>query len=536
MKSTMMDYPLTLTHILERAGRLFPEVEIVSRMPDRSLHRHKYADFYRRALALAEGLQRLGLRRGDRVATLMWNHYVHQEAYFGIPAAGGIVHTLNLRLAPSDLAYIANHAGDRFLLVDDVLLPLYEKFREEVNFERVFVAPLAGKPVAREYQDYEAFLRQATGDFTYPALEEREGAAMCYTSGTTGRPKGVIYSHRALVLHSFALALADCFGLSERDVLLPVVPMYHVNAWGIPLAAIMVGAKLALPGPYLDPESLLDLAEQERVTLAAGVPTIFMTIVDALEKNPGRWKLVEGMRMPVGGSAAPEALIRRLDRQGQRLVHAYGMTEATPVATYCNLMPQMESWEEDLKYAVRAQQGRALPFVDLRVVGEKGEVPRDNKTAGEVHLRGPWIASSYYGSPAEQDKWTKDGWLRTGDIATIGPEGYICICDRVKDLIKSGGEWISSVNLDNALMAHPAVAEAAVIAVPHPKWQERPLAVVVLKGGAAATAEDLCGFLAGKFAKWQLPDAFVFVPEIPHTGTGKMMKSKLREQFKDWKW
>jgi len=536
MNSTMMDYPLTLTHILERVGRLFPEVEIVSRMPDRSLHRHTYADFYRRAHALAEGLQRLGLKRGDRVATLMWNHYVHQEAYFGIPAAGGIVHTLNLRLAPSDLAFIVNHAADRFLIVDDVLLPLYEKFRAEVNFEHVVVVPLAGKPVAREYQDYEAFLRQARGDFTYPPLEEHEGAAMCYTSGTTGKPKGVVYSHRALVLHSFALALADCMGLSERDVLLPVVPMFHANAWGIPFAAIMVGAKLALPGPYLDPESLLDLAEQERVTLAAGVPTIWMTIADALEKNPGRWKLVAGMRMPVGGSAAPEALIRRLDRHGLHLVQGYGMTEATPLATYCNLMPQMDSWEEDSKYAVRAQQGRALPFVDLRVVDEKGEVRRDSKTPGEVHLRGPWIASSYYSSPGEQDKWTKDGWFRTGDVATIGPEGYICVCDRAKDLIKSGGEWISSVNLENALMAHPAVAEAAVIAVPHPKWQERPLAVVVLRSGAAAAAEDLCGFLAGKFAKWQLPDAFVFVPEIPHTGTGKMLKSKLREQFKEWKW
>ena len=536
MNSTMMDYPLTLTHILERAGRLFPEVEIVSRMPDRSLHRHTYADFYHRALALAEGLQRLGLRRGDRVATLMWNHYVHQEAYFGIPAAGGIVHTLNLRLAPSDLAFIANHAEDRFLIVDDVLLPLYEKFRAEVNFEHVVVVPLAGKLVAGEYQDYEAILRQARGAFTYPPLEEREGAAMCYTSGTTGKPKGVLYSHRALVLHSFALALADCMGLSERDVILPVVPMFHANAWGIPFAATMVGAKLALPGPYLDPESLLDLAELERVTLAAGVPTICMTIVDALEKNPGRWKLLPGIRMPVGGAAPPEALIRRLDRQGLRLIQAWGLTESTPVATCCNLMPQMESWDEDAKYAVRSRQGRAVPFVDLRVVGVDGDVPRNSKTPGEVHLRGPWIASSYYGSPAEQDKWTKDGWFRTGDIATIDPEGYIYVCDRAKDLIKSGGEWISSVNLENALIAHPAVAEAAIIAVPHPIWHERPLAVVVLRGGAIATAEDLCGFLADKFAKWQLPDGFVFVTEIPHTGTGKMLKSKLREQFKDWKW
>ena len=287
MNGTMMDYPLTLTHILERAGRLYPKVEIISRKPDRSLHRHCYSSFYRRARALAEALLRLGLRRSDRVATLMWNHYVHLEAYFGIPAAGGIVHTLNLRLAAADLAFIANHAGDRFLIVDDVLLPLYKKFRTEVNFERVIVVPLSGEPVTNGFLDYEALLRDAEGEMTYPSLDEQEGAAMCYTSGTTGKPKGVLYSHRALVLHSFAVLLADCFALTERDVVLPVVPMFHVNAWGIPFAATMVGAKLVLPGPFLDPESLLDLAEGEQVTFAAGVPTIWMGIVDALEKCPG---------------------------------------------------------------------------------------------------------------------------------------------------------------------------------------------------------------------------------------------------------
>jgi fatty-acyl-CoA synthase len=531
-----MDYPLTLTHILERAVRHFPKSKIVSRLPDRSLHCHTYADFYRRSRALAQGLLRLGLQKGDRVGTLMWNHYAHLEAYFGIPVAGGILHTLNLRLASVDQAFIANHAGDRFLIVDDILLPTYEKFRPEVNFERVIVVPHTGQPLKKECLNYEELLSQGKGDLAYPSLDEREAAAMCYTSGTTGRPKGVLYSHRALVLHSLALGLADAFGMGERDAVLPFVPMFHVNAWGLPFAAPMVGAKLVLPGPCLDPESLLDLIEGEQVTLASGVPTVYMGIADALEKFPGRWKLAPGARMAVGGAAPPEALIRRLDKQGIRLIQGWGMTESSPIATWCTLMPQMDSWDEDSKYAVRSGQGRALPLVELRAVGLNGEVPWDGKTQGEIHLRGPWIASGYYGSPDERGKWTDDGWLRTGDIATIDPNGYIRICDRAKDLIKSGGEWISSVELENALMAHPAVAEAAVIAVPHPKWQERPLAVVVLREGAAPTPEELCSFLSPKFAKWQLPDGFVFVPEIPHTASGKMLKSKLRVQFCEWKW
>ena len=536
MNGTMMDYPLTLVPMLERAGKLFSQVEIVSRLPDRSLHRTTYADFYRRARALAESLSRAGLKPGDRVGTLMWNHYAHLEAYFGIPIAGGVAHTLNLRLSPNQLAYVINHAQDRFLIVDDVLLPLYEKIKGQVKPERVLVVPFTGKPVAADYENYEEFLKQASGNFTYPKLEENQAAAMCYTSGTTGKPKGVLYSHRALVLHSFAIGLTDTFALSQRDIILPVVPMFHANAWGIPFVATMLGSKQVFPGPHLDAESLLDLYEKERVTFAAGVPTIWFALLEALEKNPGRWKLTPGMHLLVGGAAAPESMLRRYDQLGLHVIHAWGMTEMTPAGSVSKLKPGMDDWPEDKRYQVRAKQGLPMPFVEARAVSEDGEVPWNGQSMGELQVRGPWVAASYYNLPEECDKWTSDGWFRTGDVATIDPEGYIKITDRTKDLIKSGGEWISSVDLENALMAHPSVKEAAVIAIPHPKWQERPLAVVVPKEANHATAEELKTFLAANFAQWQLPDAIVFTESIPRTSTGKFLKSKLREQFADWKW
>ena len=536
MNGTMMDYPLTLVPMLERAGKLFGQVEIVSRLPDRSLHRTTYADFYRRARALAESLSRAGLKPGDRVGTLMWNHYAHLEAYFGIPIAGGVAHTLNLRLSPSQLAYVINQAQDRFLIVDDVLLPLYEKIKSQVKPERVLVVPFTGKPVAADYENYEEFLKQTSGNFTYPKLEENQAAAMCYTSGTTGKPKGVLYSHRALVLHSFAIGLTDTCALSQHDTILPVVPMFHANAWGIPFVATMLGSKQVFPGPHLDAESLLDLYEKERVTFAAGVPTIWFALLEALEKNPGRWKLTPGMHLLVGGAAAPESMLRRYDQLGLHVIHAWGMTEMTPAGSVSKLKPGMDDWPEDKRYQVRAKQGLPMPFVEARAVSEDGEVPWNGQSMGELQVRGPWVAASYYNLPEECDKWTSDGWFRTGDVVTIDPEGYIKITDRTKDLIKSGGEWISSVDLENALMAHPSVKEAAVIAIPHPKWQERPLAVVVPKETNHATAEELKTFLAANFAQWQLPDAIVFTESIPRTSTGKFLKTKLREQFADWKW
>jgi len=529
-----MKFPLTLAPILERAGKLFPGSEIVSRLPDKSLHRYPYADFCRRARALGGALQQMGLKRGDRVATLMWNHYAHLEAYFAVPCAGGVLHTLNLRLHPDDIAYIAQHADDRMLIVDDVLLPLFDKFRANTRFEKVIVVPLAGSSIPAACEDYEALIARSA-PLIPVALEEDDPAGMCYTSGTTGRPKGVVYSHRALVLHSFASALPDVMGLASADAACPVVPMFHVNAWGIPFTAVMVGAKLVFPGPHLDPVSLLDLYQSERVTLTAGVPTIWMGILQALEKEPERWKLTPGMRMVVGGAAAPESMIRAFDRFGLRVLHGWGMTETTPVGTVNYAKPGIGALPGEERYAFRAKQGVPLPFFEVRAMAENGEAPWDGHTMGELQVRGPWVAAAYHGAGAEADKWTADGWFRTGDVVTIDEHGYVKVTDRIKDLIKSGGEWISSVDLENALVGHPKVAEAAVIAVPHPKWDERPLAVVVLKPGQSATAEELRDHLALRFAAYWLPDGFEFVAEIPRTSTGKMLKAKLREQFKDWK-
>lgn len=533
-----MDYPLTLVRILDHAAKVFGRTEIASRMPDRSIHRQTYADFHKRSRALGRSLQDSGLKRGDRVATLMWNHYAHMEAYFGVPAAGGVLHTLNLRLHPDDLAYVANHASDRFLIVDDVLLPLYEKFSRAVNFEGVFVVPLTRKPVAPPYTNYEEYLGAAKGDLTYPDLRENEAAAMCYTSGTTGKPKGVVYSHRAIFLHSLGLLLSDFTGLSSQDALCPVVPMFHANAWGLPFAAPMVGSRLVYPGPYLDPPSLLDLFEHERVTVTAGVPTIWLGMIGTLQKEPNRWKLTEGMRMIVGGSAVPESMIRAYDKFGLRVIHAWGMTEMAPLGTLSFLKGGMDSLTEDEKYGYRAKQGIPSPLVEVRVVNDEGEAPWDGKTAGELQVRGPWVAAGYYNLPESSGSWSEDGWLRTGDVAAIDPEGYVKITDRTKDLIKSGGEWISSVDLENALMGHPGVAETAVIAVPHPKWQERPLAVVVLRGDykGKVSPEELRTFVAPRFPSWWLPDAVVFTDEIPKTATGKFAKVVLRDQYKDWKW
>ncbi len=536
MKSTMMQYPLTLNHILERAGKLYGSREIVSRMGDRSIHRYAYADFFRRSKQLAQALHQAGLKRGERVATLMWNSYAHMECYFGIPVAGGVLHTLNLRLFPEDIAFIANHAEDRFVIVDDVLLPLFAQFKDKVKFERVFVFSLSGKPIPPGYEDYEKFLATAKGNFQYPDIEENEPCGMCYTSGTTGQPKGVVYSHRSTILHAFMSAMPDSGSYQNSDCVLPVVPMFHANAWAIPYICAMVGAKFVFPGPFLDGESLLELYEKEQVTVSAGVPTIWLGLLQTLQQNPGKWQLVPGMRMTVGGSAVPASLIKAYAEFDLEIIQGWGMTETSPIATISRLDRNTRNGTPDERAAAVARQGLVVPFVDIRIMNEEGEAPWDGEAVGEVQVRGPWITGSYHNLPKSEESFTADGWLKTGDVGMIGKDGYLRLTDRAKDLIKSGGEWISSVDLENSIMGHPAVAEAAVIAVPHPKWDERPLAVVVLKPAQNASVEEIREFLLAKYAKWQVPDGIVFVDAIPRTSTGKFLKTKLRDTYKNWTW
>ena len=535
MVATMMNTQLSLNHLIERAGTLFADTEIVSQMPDKSLRRHTYADLLRRSRALAKALVDAGLQKGDRVATLMWNHHAHLEAYHGVPMAGGVYHTLNLRLAPSDIAYIADHAKDRFLIVDDVLLKLYAAFAKDVNFEKVFVVSLTDAPVEAPFVSYESLMVDVPSDWTPPPVDENQGAGMCYTSGTTGRPKGVIYSHRAVALHSFGAAMTDTLGVSQHDCVLPMVPMFHANAWGLPFTCAMVGAKQVHPGPHLDPVSLLDLYEKEQVTISAGVPTVWIGIQQAVTQNPGKWKLPPKMRMVVGGSAAPESMIREMDKLGMEVLHAWGMTETTPLGTVSQVKASLKDAGADAQYAARAKQGIPVPYVELRAVGEDGPVKHDGVAMGELQVRGPWVASSYHEFPEANDRWTDDGWFRTGDVVTIDTEGYVKITDRTKDLIKSGGEWISSVDLENALMGHPDIAEAAVIAYNHEKWVERPLAVIVPKDGKTIEPSTLNDFLTSRgIAKWWLPDGYVLSDGIPRTSTGKFLKAKLRDELANW--
>jgi fatty-acyl-CoA synthase len=536
MDGLMMDFPLTLVHVFERFGAYFPKTEVVTRRPDKSIHRTTYGELHRRVQKLANALVRLGVRPGDRVATLGWNTSRHLEAYFAVPLTGAVLHTMNPRLSPQDLAYIMNHADDQVLLVDDVLVPVWERFSKDVHPKHVVVLGHGAAPPQGTH-DYEQLIEPEPATFAIPRIEEGQALGMCYTSGTTGRPKGVVYSHRAMVLHSLVSALPDALGLGASDVMMPVVPMFHVNAWGLPFTAALVGTKQVFPGPHLDPASLLELVASEKVTITAGVPTIWLGILDFLDKNPKAFDTSSLARMIVGGSAAPQAMIEAFEkRHGLNVLHAWGMTETAPVGSVCRLKPHLRELPEAEQYRLRAQQGLAVPLVEMRAMGETGEpVPWDGKSMGELHVRGPWIAKSYFQNPAEADKFTADGWFRTGDIATIDPEGYMRITDRTKDLIKSGGEWISSVDLENALMGHPAVKEAAVVAVAHPRWGERPVACVVLREGATATPEDLRAYLTPLFAKFQLPDAYLFMAQLPRTAVGKFLKSSLRAQLKDFK-
>lgn len=536
MDGLMMDFPLTLTHFLRRAERYFGKTEIVSRRADGSLHRYRYADFCERAGRLANALRRLGLKPGDRVATFAWNSYRHLEAYFAAPCAGFVLHTLNVRLHPTDVAYIANHAEDRVVLVDRSLLPSLEPIAPHLRTVRHIVVMADGpyETSLPDTLDYETILAEASPHGDWPALEENTAAALCYTSGTTGHPKGCLYSHRALFLHSLAVALADGIGITEQDVVMPVVPMFHANAWGLPFAATLVGAKQVYPGPHLQPAALADLIESERVTVSAGVPTIWINLLAYLEREP---RDVSSLRlMPVGGSAAPRSLIEGYQKKlGVQILHAWGMTEMTPLGTCSRPARFMSDWSDDERIRIRCKQGRPVPGVELRAVDETGrEIPWDGQTMGELEVRGPWIIRAYYNAPGTEDRF-HDGWFRTGDVVTIDPDGYIQIVDRTKDVIKSGGEWISSVELENAIMAHPKVLEAAVIAVPHPHWTERPLACVVPRPEYAdqITKEEILDFLKPHVARWWLPDDVVFLDQIPKTSVGKFDKKVLRQQFQN---
>ena len=531
---TMMDdYPLTLDRVFEQAGRLFSANDIVSKLADGTIHRCTYGDIYRRTLRLCNALMRLGVQSGDRVGTLCWNHYRHLEAYFAVPCVGGILHTLNLRLHPTDLAYIADHGGDSVIIVDRSLLPILDQFKGELSGLRHVIVIADDGETPDGYLDYETLLAAESDQFQYPEIDERQGAAMCYTSGTTGRPKGVVYSHRSTTIHTFAACHPDTLGVCENDRILTVVPMFHANAWGIPYSAAMSGATLIFPGRDVAPESLLDMMQAEKATVAAGVPTIWNGILGVLDDHPGRWDLSTIRMMVIGGSAVPAAMIEGFEkRHGVHVLQAWGMTETNPLGTLARTKRRMRDWDYKDRLEIRSSQGYPAPFVDMRHVDDDQNVlPQDGSSLGEIEVRGPWVASHYYENEDEADRFTADGWFKTGDIGAIDADGYLRIADRSKDVIKSGGEWISSVELENALMAHPSVAEAAVFAGVHPKWDERPLAAVVLRPGKEATKEELAAHLQPNFAKWWLPDDYLFIDELPKTSVGKFKKTVLREQY-----
>ncbi len=531
----MMNHPLTITHLLERAARYAPRREIVSRRPDRTLHRTTWRDVHARSGRLAHALAKLGVVAGDRVATLAWNHARHLELYLAVPSMGAVLHTLNLRLHPTEIAYIARHAGDKIVVVDETLLPLLAKFIEHVpSIEQVIVMRDTASPLADKYLDYEALLAPESAEYPWPALDENAAAMICYTSGTTGNPKGVVYSHRSTVLHTLVACMTDTLGVSESDAVMPVVPMFHANAWGLPFCAAATGAKLVFPGAHLDPASIVELMASERVTLAAGVPTIWIGILALLDQDPSRFDLSSVRSMVIGGAAAPPSMIQGFRaRHKLEVTHAWGMTETNPLGTVARIKSHLEDSSEEERLRVRSTQGYAAVFVETRHVDDAGKaLPWDGTTMGELEVRGPWVTSGYIGGEGAE-KFTADGWFKTGDVVTIDAEGYVRITDRAKDVVKSGGEWISSVALENALMSHPSVLEAAVFAAKHPKWDERPIAAVVLKPDRTATREELVAHLAPIFPKFWLPDDVIFVAQIPRTSTGKFLKSKLREEYGD---
>jgi 3-(methylthio)propionyl---CoA ligase len=541
MLGQMMSMPLLISNLIEHADRHHGDTEIVSRRVEGDIHRTTYSQLHARSKRLANALAGLGVKHGQMVSTLAWNGYRHMELYFGVSGSGAVLHTLNPRLHPDQVVYIADHAEDQVLCFDLTFTPIIAAVAKRLKTVRHFIA-MCGRdklPVIEGVTIlcYEDLIEQASADYVWPQFDENTASSMCYTSGTTGNPKGVLYSHRSTVLHTYAGAMPDTLNISARDVILPVVPMFHVNAWGLPYLGAAVGCKLVFPGAALDGKSVHDLLESEGVTMAAGVPTVWQGLLAHVEGNGLSFSAMR--RTVIGGSACPPAMIRKFsDVYDVQVLHAWGMSEMSPLGTVCTFKAKHLNASADTKFAVMAKQGRAVYGVDMKIIGEDGnELPWDGKTFGDLLVRGPWVIQSYFkhegGNPLVKDAQGRE-WFPTGDVANIDASGYMQITDRSKDVIKSGGEWIGTIDLENIAMAHPDVAMAACIAAFHPKWDERPLLVVVRKPNTNVSAADLIAFYEGKIAKWWTPDDVVFTDAIPLGATGKMQKNKLREQFKDY--
>jgi fatty-acyl-CoA synthase len=538
MRGQMMDRPLLVSSLIEYAGRYHGDTEIVTRAIEGGIRRSDYAAVERRTRQMAKAFTRLGIQPGDRIATLAWNTDRHVELYYAISGMGAVCHTINPRLFPEQIRYIVNHAADQIVCFDLTFLKLVEALAAELAPVRHYVImtdrahmPATALPNALCYEDLVA---AEAADFAWPEFDENTAAALCYTSGTTGNPKGALFSHRSTVLHAFGACAAGLIGVSMDDTVLPVVPQFHVNAWGVPYAVAMAGAKLVLPGAALDGASLYELFETEQVTISLGVPTVWLALLNHLDANKLRFSSLN--RTVIGGSAVPPAMIRSFEETyGVRVIHAWGMTEISPIGTANTLKKKLAALPAEERFAIQTKQGRAMFGVDLKVVDAAGvELPHDGIARGELLVRGPWVIDGYYhDAEASRVAFDEAGWFRTGDVATIDAAGYLQIVDRIKDVIKSGGEWISSIDVENAAMGHPDIAEAAVIGVPHPRWGERPLLIVVGKPGRVPDKASVMEYLTRFIAKWQLPDDVVVVTELPHTATGKLLKTRLRENFRD---
>ena len=539
MRGLMQERPLLVSGLIEYAEQYHGDTEIVSRLPDRSVHRSDWRNTAARSRRLANALSRLGVGRGDRVATLAWNSFRHLELYFAAAGSGCVLHTVNPRLFPEQIEYIIDHADDGYVFFDLTFAALVEKLAPNMPKVRGYVALCARNEMPAlkipGLLCYETLLEAENDEFTWPSFDERDACTLCYTSGTTGNPKGVLFSNRSQVLHSMAACAVDGLAISSRDSILLVVPLFHANAWGVPFAAAMCGAKLVLPGPLLDGESIFNLLRDEACNFSMGVPTVWLGFFDYIERNRATLDLADLKleRVAVGGSAAPRAVIEKFQTMLDTfLIHAWGMTETSPLGAVCNLLPKHKGMPLDQRYDLQSKQGRPIYGAELRIVGADGtEQPRDGKAVGDLQIRGNWVVSAYF--KADEPAADAEGWFTTGDVAAIDPDGYVQITDRSKDVIKSGGEWISSIEIENIAVGHPDVQEAAVIGIHHPKWQERPLLLIQRKTGRDVGRDEILAYLADKIAKWWMPDDVVFVDALPHTATGKLLKTKLRDQFKD---